>query len=277
MNLPRELKRFGMRAPQELKKYRLVATGDGEPGTGKSDFCFRSAPRPLQVINIDTNIDNIEDRYKDAGDIMIKDVEMPVNIDQDRDLATFQDVHGCIVEGIESGLFRTTMIDEGGQLYELARRGYHGSLDFGDVPQSAFTIVNSKMRKIFRAAKAQRTNLFVIHRLKDEREDITTRNGKRSSTPTGNRILTGWKDTLSESQCHVRFEKIRHWTCPRSACSDGCKKPEQHSLMRFSMEIVKCSKNQAVEGIKFWGSEITFENLGWTVYPNSMDVEGAWR
>lgn len=274
MEIPKELKGLGLRSPVKPKRRRLVMTTEGDWASGKSDFVMRTAPRPLLKINIDKNLEGIEERYVE-DDILIYDVEMPEKIDMKKDIEQFYKVRRMVITSLEKGLFRTISIDTGDALWELDRRGFIGALDFGAAEQKDYTEANGAMRKIYRAAKENRTvNLIVSHRLTEERVDeFNKETGKKKSRVTGNRTMAGWKHTKFESQCHVRFDKVSSYECGCKVCRD----PAKCRLKRFMATIVKCTANEAAEGVVFRGRDITFANIGTTVFPSTEDTPEVWE
>lgn len=259
MEIPTQLKSFGLVSPSRQTRRRLVVTSEGDPGTGKSDFALRTAPRPILHIDLDNNIEGIEERYADDDGVLIKRVKMPVMINKEHDLEQFKEIRSLVLKSIEIDAFRTISMDTGDALYELCRRGFLGVLGFGEAKQSDFDVVNANMRRFFRASKEQRVNFYMPHRRTDAYREIVMASGKKTGVKSGERKRQGWKDAEYEAQVHLIFEK-EHKTKEELDLDPLCK---------FKCTIAKCTANTNVEGMELIGEEITWPLLGTTVFPHS--------
>ncbi len=258
--------------PKKPARRRLVLTSEGGPGTGKTDFFYRTAPRPALVINLDLNGEGIEERYAE-DDVLIKRVPVPPMAifndsarseerrKQDADL--FTEIRDLYRIAVEKDYFRSIMIDEGKALWELARRSYLHSLDFGAAKQTSYTPINGAMSRFYQLAKLNRFNLYIPHRQTDERGEHITQDGKKTSVPTGEKKYAGWSQALYESQCHLLLTKDDKW-----ANGNG-----KDSLGKFDAVITKCTANTKIEGMMLSGEDITWANIGQLVFPMSEDSD----
>lgn len=275
--LPKQFQHLGLRMPATPKHRRLVLCTEGYWGTGKSNLIFDTCPKPLLQINLDMGTEGIEERYI-GEDIYIYDVYMPGKINQELDLKQFFKIRQMIFDGFDTEYFRTIAVDTGDAMWELCRRGFLGTVDFGDVNQSQYAEANGAMRRIYKAAKEQkRVNFIVTHRLTDERKDsVSAKTGKKSSVLTGNDIMAGWKWTKYEAQCFIRLEKVTGFVCDKPACHKHCQDPDEHRLNRFTATITKCTANERCEGEVLRGREITLANIGVLVFPKTFDTPEVW-
>lgn len=279
MQIPAELKAYGLVTPQTPKRRRLVLSVEADEGCGKSRLGLYTAPRPLLVVNLDKNIEGLEENVAN-DEVLIYNVDMPEDVDEDADFKQWKDVQKLILTCIHKHYFRSIFIDTWDAMWELCRRGYLGKdgLKFGGDSQTSYTEPNAAMRKIIRAAKQDKSvNLILAIRTTDERKDGISASGKKTSIVTGKRVASGWKHTRFEAQCHVRLEKDKDWRCERSACKKGCVDPDVHRLDRFTCTIMKCTANERVEGEVLVGTDITFANLGMMVFPKTQDTPEVWE
>lgn len=260
MGIPNEFYiKHGLQPPKIPKKRRLILVGCGEKATGKTDFCLRTMPKPLLHIDLDKNTEGLEDRYI-GQEIAFKHVDIPILLNEDKDFKILMGIKDVIVDSMDKGYFRSYCIDTGDKLYELARRGYLGSLDFGDVPQAKYAGVNSFMFKIFNKAKECRVNLAMQHHMKDERKDGLSAQGKKTSVPTGKRIMSGWRRVMEPAQIVCRFFKD----------------PKESGVERYGMEIMECNANSELEGQVLIGDEIDFLRLGKMVFAPHAQSDAEW-
>ena len=264
LTLPPSLKRFNLVGATKPARRRLVMTGEGGPGTGKTDFFYRTFPRPALVIQLDLNDEGIRERYE-GRDIFFKDIIVPPFIVHDEDQRAKDMIIAMLVrdlykESVNLDCFRSIMIDEGKALYTLARRAFLLNLDFGGSSQQSYAPINAYMARFFTLAKQHRLNLYISHRQEDERESGYSNSGKRTSIPTGNKQIAGWKDALYESQCHVLFTKDEKYKGKIPSA-------------KFDMRVLKCTANTSVEGFTFNGDDITLANLGQMIWPTSEESD----
>ncbi len=247
MKVPQDLQRFNLMQPKKPARRRLVLTSEGGPGTGKTDFFYRTAPRPALVINLDLNGEGIEERYAE-DDVLIKRVPVPP-------MAIFNDS----ARSEERRKQDADLL----ALWELARRSYLHSLDFGAAKQTSYTPINGAMSRFYQLAKLNRFNLYIPHRQTDERGEHITQDGKKTSVPTGEKKYAGWSQALYESQCHLLLTKDDKW-----ANGNG-----KDSLGKFDAVITKCTANTKIEGMMLSGEDITWANIGQLVFPMSEDSD----
>lgn len=251
--IPKSLEKYNLVRPQRPKFRRLVMTGEGDTGCGKSSFALRSMPRPILLIDLDRNLEGIEPDYADDDDILIKHIDIPAQFDkkqkedQKRDYKLLMEIQDLYEDALATGVFRTVAIDTGNDLWELARRGIlGGGLEFGDTKRTDYAPANAYMKAFFDSAKSSEINFYMSLHTKDE---------YKGATATGKRVAGGWKGSIQCSQCHVRLYK-----------DDSGSVPD-----KFHAEILKCSANSEVEGTVLDGEEISFRNLGMLIYRSSME------
>lgn len=257
MDIPKRLEKFGLVKPTVPKRRRLVCTSEGGPGVGKTDFFYRTFPKPSLTINIDLNDEGVTEKYADK-DVLVKRVPVPAEHDKARDRGIFDELMELYETSVAGDWFRSVMIDEGAALYTLCRRAFLDGLDFGEADQKDYTPINSRMSRFYTLAKQERFNLYIPHRQKKERARVKNpRSGKWGSEETGRMIYSGWKDALYESQCHLLMRK------------DPQKNSKGKLLSKFEAEIVKCTANSEIEGRVLFDDDINLPNLGELVFPQS--------
>lgn len=276
MQLPKELNEYNLVRPSVPKFRRLVAAIEADEKAGKSRLGF-SMPKPLLYVNLDQNAEGLEEKYE-GEDVFIYNVDMPEEVEEKADFATFKKMQKLVLTSITKQYFRSIYIDTWDQVWELARRGYLGKegMKFGGVSQSDYTAPNGAMRKIIRAAKNSKfVNLGLACRTTDERKESISQSGKKVSAVTGNRVMTGWKPTRFEAQVIVRLEKDKAWVC--EICGKRCAKPKTHRLQRFTATITDCTANERAEGEVLVGLDINWANIGMAVFPNTAETPEVWE
>lgn len=288
MKIPADLQQFNLVGPSKPARRRLVATGEGGEGSGKTDFFLRTYPKPALVIQLDLNDEGLREKHL-GEDILFNDVIVPplplAYKNEERRLADMKiaaSVRDLYVKSIEKDYFRSIMIDEGMALYTLARRAFLQSLDFGEAPETSYAPINTYMERFYKLAKQHRVNLYIPHRQVEERkEHVSKTTGKISSVRTGNMICGGWKSALYESQCHVLFTKDKNFKpdtcreCDEKKSKCRCEKfKRKNPADKFDLQIIKCTANTNVEGMILSGEDITLANLGQLVFP--LSDESDW-
>lgn len=264
MIVPKELQKYGLLSPTAPKRRRLIAVVYGKTGTGKSDLALRTMPRPLLVINIDRNLEPLEDRYVN-DDVLIKTVRLPRRVDQEKDNDLYAEVRELYQVSTEKELFRSVSIDGADGLYDLIRRAKLGTLDFGDAPRSAFSIVNSNMKWWVSQAKDFRFNLLMTSRVKEKFVEKMGRNGKLQGVGTGEFERAGWKELEFEVPLVMRSYKD-------AKLEEG----EDDQSMRYHMEVMKCTPRPEWEGEIMTGKDIAWANFGFQAYhPHTQKAD--WK
>ncbi len=178
---------------------------------------------------------------------MFKHVRVPRRLNQEADEKLWSEIRELYEVSVAKDYFRSVMIDTGDLIYELLRRAKLGTLDFGDVPRSQYSIVNSSMNWVYNHAKDMRVNLCVTHKVKAEFiNKVNERTGKTMGVESGKMKRAGWAEADFAAQMVVRMFK--------DVGAVGAD--------RYKCEIVKCTGNSDVEGEILTGDEITFQNLG---------------
>ncbi len=256
MSLPASLKKYGLvSAAKSPVRRRLVMTSEAETGCGKSDFMFRSAPRPLLIVDLDQNLEALKEKYP-ADDVQIHTVVLPKRFnagskaDKAKHLEIATTIQDLYIDAVESDYFRSVFIDTNNELWELARRAFldNGGEGFGSDKRTDYAPANSYMKSFFDTAKSKRINFCMSAHVKDE---------YKGANATGKRVAGGWKGAVQASQCHVRLYKDKAGVTPD----------------KFHAEILKCSYNSDLEGFELTGEEIGFAQLGKLVFPQSEDED----
>lgn len=260
MQIPKELRRFGLEAPAVPKRRRLVLTSEGGPGTGKTDLFYRTFPRPGLVINIDLNDEGVSERYSE-DDILIKRIVMPAEHDKNHDREIADELIELYESSVKGDFFRSVMMDEGAAIYTLMRRAFLDGLDFGDSPQTDYTPINSRMARFYTLAKQNRFNLYIPHRQKKERVRVKTRSGRWGSEETGAYVCSGWGNALYDSQCHIRMTKDPQFG------------KRGNLISKFKAEVLKCTARSSVEGTVLLDDAISLPMLGELVFPASEESD----
>lgn len=253
MGLPTEFSKFNLVGPKKPARRRLVMTGEGGPACGKTDFFYRTFPRPALAIQLDLNDEGIRERYV-GQDLYFKDVIVPTYIgdhteaQRAKDMVIATEVRNLYAEAAKGNYFRSIMVDEGEELWTLARRAFLTDLGFGGSSRPSYAGPNAWMKRFYTLAKQNRVNLYIPHRQKDGQDGAASSSKKEHG---------GWKKALYESQCHVVFAK----------------NAEEDGLDKFTMTVMKCTANTSVEEQVFTGRDISLPNLGQTIFPLSDEED----
>lgn len=288
MPLPKEYEKYGFSERKKVVR-RLVATGEGGPGRGKSRLGYLTMPRPLLIIQGDMNDEHLREELGDelSETVHLKEIVFPPFIgvhsakQRDKDYDNFKDnLRSLYTDAVLGGYFRSIMIDEGMWLYNVVRRAYLEDLGFGGEKQQSYSSVNSAMSRFYTLAKQNKINLYIPHRQVDEREKYKTDSGSMGSRQTGRKVAGGWKDSLYESQIHFLFDYNEDYdpsfcakcekTRKQCKCSKFVKPPISD---KFQATIIKCSAKPGLIGRVLVGDEIAWPVIGQLVFPNSEESD----
>lgn len=244
----RELKR------DQPQRRRLIISIEGEEKTGKNHFAF-GAPGPIGYHSFDYGDEGVIEKFLATGKVIHKAeyrIEVPPGAGVQETSDKANPVWNSFNSNYTLGLtrFRTTIVDTGTDLWEIARMAYLGKLL--QVMPHHYPPVNSAYKSLFRQAYSSPGNLILLHRLKDEWINKVDKQGKEVGIKTGTLLLAGYKDTPYETQVHLRTFKD----------SDG-----------FGALVVECRQNPDLTGMELREEMCSFSGLGQMVYPDSKEEE----
>lgn len=237
-------------------KPRLIISIMGEQKSGKNHFAF-GMPGYKAYHSFDFGDEGVVEKFLRKGH-KIKKAEYRLEVKEgdspqavcDKATPLWQSFKANFAIGLTTT--RTSIIDTGGDCYELVRMSHFGKLQ--QVLAHHYAPVNAEMKDLFRAAySTEGHNLVILNRMKDEYVNKMGPNGKEISLKTGQRVFAGYSQTPFEVQVHLRAFRE----------TDG-----------FKMEILDCRQNPDVNGMVLEGDMVNFATLGQLVYPDSE--EGDW-
>lgn len=242
-----------LRADQPQRR-RLIVSIEGEEKTGKNHFAF-GMPGPIGYHSFDYGDEGVIEKFLAKGKKISKaeyriDVPPGAGVQETSDKATpvWTSFNANYLIGLHK--YRSTIVDTGTDLWEIARMAYLGKLL--QVMPHHYPPVNSAYKNIFRQAYTAPGNLCLLHRLKEEWINKVDKNGKEVGTKTDKLLLVGYKDTPYETQVHLRTFKD----------ADG-----------FGALVVECRQNPDLTGFELRGDSCSFAGLGQMVYPDSREEE----
>lgn len=165
------------------RKPRIICAVDGRDKTGKSHFCYDS-PDPVAVLSFDFGDEDVVQKFQDQGrEIAIADLkwEIPAEMRNAAGTATKGDELGRWIdtkvwkpfvqttrEIIESGQFRTVVVDKATEAWQVCRLGVYGRL--ATTRQDLQTEANARWREYVRmfASCELPINLMLIHEQREE-------------------------------------------------------------------------------------------------------------
>ena len=175
------------------RRPRVICSNDGRDKSGKSDFCY-DAPDPIAVLSFDFGDEDVVQKYTDPDtsgritvprQIVIKDLKWEIPSEYRSQQGTAEksksDQLGKWVDEqvwtpfvkltkkiIESGMFRTVVVDKATEAWQVCRLGVYGRL--ASNRQDLQTEANARWREYVRlfASSELPINLHLIHEQKEE-------------------------------------------------------------------------------------------------------------
>jgi len=165
------------------RKPRVICSNDGKDKSGKSHFCY-DAPDPIAVLSFDFGDEDVVQKFQDQGrEIAIADLkwEIPSQFRNQAGTSEKGEALGKWVDDkvwkpfvasvntiIDSGQFRTVVVDKATEAWQVCRLGVYGRLATNR--QDLQTEANARWREFVRlfAASEHPINLHLIHEQREE-------------------------------------------------------------------------------------------------------------
>lgn len=245
---PEQLSSLGFSPAPDTPKQRLICSIQGEEGTGKNHFTF-TAPDPIAVQSTDVGTEGMVEKFvKQGKEIYIKNYDKPLTVGDLKDPALIEQTCSeaeAFMAQWESDFqalvqsCRTIVWDTATDLWAILRWARSGRME--KIPPLWYAQMNLEYSNMVQLAFKHETNLFMLHKVKDEYA-----NNER----TGGKIRAG----NNEGGYLVQVE----FTTQRG--DDG-----------FEFYIDKCRANDELQGELL--PAMSFAELAMMVYPES-DPDG---
>ena len=277
-----EVKKAGFEAISRSQRRLICNLQSTKKSVGKTRFAF-TAPKPIGYISVEIGgEEGAADEFIPAGaesfdGIQIARIHMgtpeypdPANFNtgtkegaKDYDAAVSAAVqnvaepaYAAFYAAYEASLanMRTTVIDTGTDLYQLARLANFGRLE--KIPQLAYAQVKREFAKMVDDAFKQPChNLITIHHMKD-RGSV---NSAGKWEQTGNYEMDGCMTVLDKVQANIEF-----W---RTDLEE--ENPETGMKVDFACQIIDSRHSPLAMGKKFSTLEITFADVAMSIIRGS--------
>lgn len=227
-----DLKEMGFSDDVIERPYRLIASVNGRPKTGKTHFGL-TAPEPLFFVNIDIGTEGVLDKFQAEGKkIYVFDVRVPRTASKDIYVPMWESLKNVFRTVYQAGA-GSVIVDTDSEVYELARLAKFGKL--AQVMPQHYTEVNNEYREVLRQAFDSNMNSIFIHKMRPKYVN---------NVRTSEYEMAGFADMEYSSQVNI----IMH----REDTEEG---PE------FSAFIKDCRHNPNVNGEWLRGPMCSFEFL----------------
>lgn len=156
---------------------RMVATLEGEVGTGKTHFAL-TGPSPIFVANIDAGMEGVVEQFRKEGKEIYDEKYVwipgdPNEVEDEKEQKDLQDLAKEIRDQFEKDITyamnngaRTLVVDTESRFWQVYRYAEFGSPN-GDNPRD-FDALNQRFESFIHRAKATDVNLFLIRSMKDK-------------------------------------------------------------------------------------------------------------
>lgn len=224
---------------------------DGTEKSGKTHFAL-SGPGPIAVLDIDTGLDGVIQKWQEDKEIYVKD--SGVDLDELRRIKDPTKVSKYATQGWERiqnawddmlGTARTLVVDNASEMWELLRLARFGKIDH--VKPHHYGPVNQEYRSLIRSAYGQNTtNVILLHKVKDEYI-----NNER----TGRKARAGFADTGFLVQLNATAWRDRDINVSVPDC--------------FHLTIADSRQNAELAGVDLSGVDLSFPQIAKMVFPDT--------
>lgn len=250
---------------------RLTVALQGADYSGKTRWCL-SAPGPIGIVSLDQGTEDTVYEYQRtrAGkkkQIHVARVKYTLdardraaaakgnrNAEEDvKDQAA--DAWAKVEEAVgylySSGEFRTGVLDNFSEFYDLCRLYHHGKLS--QVPPIMYVPVNATMAALAEGVvNNEKMNALFIHHEDAEYKEVKGDSGKKKSVKTSEFRRAGWKRIANRVQVQVRV---------------GSEKDKETKEISRFLEVVKCRATPKLDGERFDVPPADFAFLAGMVFP----------
>lgn len=178
----------------------IIISVRGEPKSGKTHFAF-SFPGPIYCVSLDMRARLIAAKFPNK-EIDVREYVCPIASSTDDKaiiegtLAVYGKIASDYQKALESGKYKTFVIDPETSLWEILRTAYAEERDIANNPINPrkgaleYTQPNRRMSTFFDNPRVQGSNIVATSYLKEK---------YKGGSPTGEYILEGWKYTDSKA------------------------------------------------------------------------------
>ena len=221
-------------------EYRLIASVEGLEKNGKSTFAL-SAPGPLAIIDMDTGLEGVIEKWVDKKDIIRAEFNYRDATNKDEWERMWMQVKTAWKDALASRDIRTLIGDTATEMWELVRLARFGKLD--KVMPLQYGPVNTEFRDLIRSAYMTNKNVVLLHKQKSEYV-----NDKR----TGKMERSGFSDMGYLVQINLKT-----W------------RDEDN---QFGFTVIDCRQSAGLNGEEYVQPMNTFQYLAADVFPQT-DLE----
>lgn len=158
-----QLRAMGFADDLQERPYRLIASVNGLPKTGKTHYAL-TAPGPIFFVNVDIGTEGVVDKFQKQGKkIYLYDVRVPRTASKDFYVPMWENLKKVFEKVFQVGE-GSVVVDTDSEVYELARLAKFGKLS--QVMPQHYTEVNNEYREVLRQAFDSRMNAIFIHKMK---------------------------------------------------------------------------------------------------------------
>lgn len=187
-------------------KNRIIAASFGENGTGKTSF-WLGAPGPIIIFSIDQGLEGVVEKYQDAKDIYVKQIEWAPTekLVQEDAIALRDSFEADFEHALQDTDARTILIDKESDLWELYRYAEFGEPK--DAPLN-YPALNQRYRRLVNLPKAYDVNFGLIQGMKDAWvPKVNPKTGAQGAAASGDRKRWGFKEL--QDLVHINIEHTR--------------------------------------------------------------------
>lgn len=264
--------RFGL-ASEEVKR-RIVASLDGEVGTGKSYFGL-TGPQPIVVFNIDHGLEGVVEQFREEGKEIYEEKYAWVPNDVDPDDAEgaeaddLQDLAKEIRAKFEKDIFyaikngaRTLLVDTESRIWQVYRYAEFGAPN-ADNPRN-FDALNQRFESFIHKVKSSDdpVNLLLVRTMKDKWGNY----GKNGGFGKGGREVWGYEHLPGMMGVELTFMQLP----PKSEIRKAVEEEYGEGTGEFVIRFGKNRYNNAVNKLAFTVTpRCSFSELGVLLYPDT--------
>lgn len=185
----------------------IVFVVEAEPKSGKTHWAC-TCPEPIFLLSLDLGAKPIVEKFPDKK-IVVKEMPMPLfDSLSATDLGFdkfWREVKQAVYEAVDSGEYKTIVIDTGTALWEIIRYGYNeeeGKAVGASSKARSYGEPNARMYGIITKCQLAGVNLVLLHYITDVYEN---------DQATGKKKLDGWRRTegLADVVLVNRKERIK--------------------------------------------------------------------
>lgn len=182
--------------------------------SGKTSW-WLGAPGPILVQTLDQGLEGVAETFTRVKDIYVAKYDLG-RLDVEFSHALAVEARDKFTEDFESGIkaaikgnLRTIIWDRESDMWDLFFFAEFGTDDaFAAAPAKDWDRLKGKIRRLISMAKEINVNFGMIQGMKNEwGSSINPKNGKKQSSPTGNRITAGMEGI--NALAHVEIEHVR--------------------------------------------------------------------